>query len=88
MENQNKTVVKTLILSQGTAEKIEAAARSRGMDFSEYLLDCALHRECRLTPELVCKMENILQRCSDCIESNKLKKWLRKEMDALWESLR
>ncbi|MBR6617251.1 MAG: hypothetical protein IKL00_05175 [Oscillospiraceae bacterium] len=88
MENQNKTVMKTMRLSRETAEKIEAAARIRGMNFSEYLLDCALHRECRLTPELLCKITNILQRCRDALENKKLKKWMINEVSELWECLK
>ena len=88
MENQNKTVVKALRMSQETFEKLETEAGMRGMDFNEYVLDSALHRGCRLTPAVLCKMENILQRCMQSVESPKLRKWVRKEMAELWGCLR
>lgn len=88
MENQNKTVVKALRMSQETFEKLETEAGMRGMDFNEYVLGSALHRGCRLTPEILCRMENILQRCMQFVENQKLRKWVRKEMDKFWGFLR
>lgn len=88
MENQNKIVIKTLKIPQETAEKLEMEAGMRGMDFNEFMLDSALHQACRLTPEILCRMENILQRCMQSVESPKLRKWVRKEMDEFWGCLR
>ncbi|MBQ8010367.1 MAG: hypothetical protein IJ265_02295 [Oscillospiraceae bacterium] len=88
MENQNKTVIKTLKIPQETAEKLETEAGMRGMDFNEYVLDSALHQACRLTPEILCKMENILQRCMQSVDNPKIQKWVRKEMTELWGCLR
>ena len=88
MENQNKTVVKALRMSQETFEKLETEAGMRGMDFNEYMLDSALHQACRLTPEILCRMENILQRCMQSVDNPKIQKWVRKEMTELWGCLR
>ena len=76
MENQNKTVVKALRMSQETFEKLETEAGMRGMDFNEYVLDSALYRGCRLTPEILCRMENILQRCMQSLDNPKIQKWV------------
>ena len=88
MENQNITVIKELKIPQETAEKLEMEAGMRGMDFNEYMLDSALHQACRLTPAVLCRMENTLQRCMQSVESPKLRKRVRKEMDELWGFLR
>lgn len=84
MENQNKVVVKILRIPQETAEKLETEAGMRGMDFNEFMLDSALYRGCRLTPAVLCKMENILQRCMQSVDNPKIQKWVRKEIDELW----
>ena len=86
MENQKSNIV--IKLTREEVYKIEYAAKARGMNCNDYIVDSALHRECRLTPAILCKMENILQRCLQSVDNPKLQKWFRKEMAELWGYLR
>lgn len=51
-DNEKKSVTKTIKVSPGALKKIEEAAGKKGMNFSAYMLDSALHRDYSLTPEI------------------------------------
>lgn len=38
---------------------IEKNAKLRNMSISEYMIDCAIHRECGLNPEVMVTLQNI-----------------------------
>lgn len=87
---EKKTITKSLKISPGALEQIERSASEKGMRFSQYMIDCALHGENALTPEILCKIENIIELCNKaCISDNMDdRKKLREEADLLWDSLK
>jgi len=85
MDNQKHDVV--IKLTRDEAYQIEYAAKARGMNCLDYIVESALHRERLLTPAILGQMENILQKAWKAIKNQKVKKKVRKEMMELWAYL-
>lgn len=88
--NEKKTVSKSMKLSPDIARFIEDKAKEANMNFSEYMIDCALHRDKALTPEILCKLENIIESCVRLAPQTLTDdvNIIRSEADSLWELLR
>ncbi len=72
-ENEKKSIVKSIKLSPSQVQQIEEKADKKGMKFSEYMLDCALHGEKGITPEYAVKMQelvNMVLEFADTLDEN------------------
>ena len=87
-ENEKKTITKSMKLSPDVAEYIECEASKMDMNFSQYMTYCALHRESVINPEILCRIENIIEVCRDFIDDDKVMTKVRKEVDELWDCLK
>lgn len=58
-ENEKKSIVKSIKLSQKQYEYIQEQANNKGMNFSEYMIDSAMHRENHLSPQILVKVQEI-----------------------------
>lgn len=86
-ENEKKSITKSLKLSPDIASKIDAEAKQKGMNFSQYMIDCAIHKDNALTPEIMCRIENVIEMCVRIADENN-NELLRMEADKLWEYLK
>lgn len=88
--NEKKTITKSMKLSPDIAQHIESEAKKKNMNFSQYMIDCAVHRDNSLTPEILCRMENIIQRCLMVATINNSSdiETIRMEANELWEYLK
>ena len=71
--NEKKSIVKSIKLSPSQVQQIEEKADKKGMKFSEYMLDCALHGEKGITPEYAVKMQelvNMVLEFADTLDEN------------------
>ena len=84
---EKKTVNKSLKLSTDMLKKIEGRAESKNMNFSQFMIDCALHNENCITPEVLCRLENIIELCTLHCENESVVDIIRKEADELWDFL-
>ncbi|WP_298483811.1 plasmid mobilization protein [uncultured Ruminococcus sp.] len=78
-ENEKKSIVKSIKLSPLQLQHIEEQADKKGMKFSEYMLDCALHGSQGVTPQIAVKMQemvNIALEFADTLDEND---YIRKE---------
>ena len=64
-DNEKKSIVKSIKLSPLQVQQIEEKADKKGMKFSEYMLDCALHGEQGITPEYAVKMQELINMVLD-----------------------
>lgn len=80
--NEKKTITKSFKISPEQNDIIEAKAKDKNMNFSQYIIDCAIHKENSLTPKILCQIENILNEINTHDEN------VRKEIDKLWEYLK
>ena len=87
-DNEKKTVTKSMKLSHDVAEYIEVEADKLDMNFSQYMTYCALHRESAINPEILCRIENIIELCRAFIDDDKVMTKVRKEVDELWDCLK
>lgn len=62
-DNEKKTITKSMKMSPDIVKHIENEAKKKNMNFSQYMIDRAVHGDNSLTPEILCRMENIIQRC-------------------------
>ncbi|MGN0576255.1 MAG: plasmid mobilization protein [Ruminococcus sp.] len=72
-DNEKKSIVKSVKLSPSQVQQIEEKADKKGMKFSEYMLDCALHGEQGITPEYAVKMQelvNMVLEFADTLDEN------------------
>lgn len=72
-DNEKKSIVKSIKLSPSQVQQIEEKADKKGMKFSEYMLDCALHGEKGITPEYAVKMQelvNMVLEFADTLDEN------------------
>ena len=58
-ENEKKSVTKSIKMSPQQEQQIREQAEQKGMNFSEYMLDCALHGNQGITPYMAVKMQEI-----------------------------
>lgn len=78
-ENEKKSIVKSIKLSPLQLQNIEEQADKKGMKFSEYMLDSALHGSQGITPQIAVKMQemvNIALEFADTLDEND---YIRKE---------
>lgn len=87
-ENEKKTITKSMKLSPDAVQYIEGEAEKLNMNFSQYMLDCVMHRECSITPEILCRLENIIEMCMSYIDNDKDSRKIRREVNKLWECLK
>lgn len=78
LEHEKKTTNKSVKMTESQANFIKSKAEAQGMNFSEYMLDCAVH-ENRLTPEIAVKIQEILNIVSEVYDSIDIKDYIRKE---------
>lgn len=86
-ENEKKSITKSLKLSPDVATKINEDAKQKGMNFSQYMIDCAIHKDNALTPEIMCRIENVIEMCVRIADENN-NELIRMEADKLWEYLK
>ena len=75
--NEKKSIVKSIKLSPSQVQQIEEKADKKGMKFSEYMLDCALHGEQGITPEYAVKMQelvNMVLEFADTLDENEFQR--------------
>ena len=89
-DNEKKTITKSMKMSPDIVKHIENEAKKKNMNFSQYMIDHAVHGDNSLTPEILCRMENIIQRCLMVVSINNSSdiENIRMEADALWECLK
>ena len=88
IDSEKKTVKKSLKLSADMLEIIKRNAERKNMNFSQYMVDCALHNENCITPEVLCRLESIIELCVLHCDNGTVKETIRKEADVLWDYLK
>ena len=89
-ESEKKSVVKSIKLSPSQLQQIEEKANEKNMTFSSYMVDCALHNNQGITPQIVVRYQelvNMVQEIADNINRNDYirKEELRRKADDLCE---
>ena len=78
-ENEKKSVTKSIKMSPQQEQHIREEADKKGMNFSEYMLDCALHSNQGITPYMAVKMQEMVNIVKDIADSLDKRDYIRKE---------
>lgn len=78
-ENEKKSLTKSIKMSSLQEQQIKKQAEEKGMNFSEYMLDCALHNNQGVTPYMAVKMQEMVNIVKDIADSLDERDYIRKE---------
>lgn len=78
-ENEKKSVTKSIKMSPQQEQQIREQADRKGMNFSEYMLDCALHSNQGITPYMAVKMQEIVNIVKDIVDSLDERDYIHRE---------
>ena len=71
-EKEKKSITKSIKLSPLQVQQIEEKAKEKNLTFSSYMVDCAVHGNNSITPQMAVRMQEI----ADSIDSSE---YIRKE---------
>lgn len=78
-ENEKKSITKSVKVSPLQEHQIMEQAEQKGMKFSEYMLDCALHGSQGITPQIAVKMQEMVNMALEFADSLDENDYIRKE---------
>ena len=78
-ENEKKSITKSIKMSPQQEKQIREQAEKKNMNFSEYMLDCALHNNQGITPHMAVKMQEIVNIVKDIADSLDERDYIRRE---------
>lgn len=78
-ENEKKSIVKSIKLSPLQEQQIMEQADKKGMKFSEYMLDYALHGNQGIKPQIAVKMQEIINMALEFADTLDENDYIRKE---------
>lgn len=78
-ENEKKSVIKSIKMSPQQEQQIMKQAEQKGMNFSKYILDCALHNNQSITPCMAVKMQEMVNIVNDIADNLDEREYIRKE---------
>lgn len=76
---EKKSVTKSIKLSPLQLEQITEKAQAKGMNFSEYMIDCALHGEQGITPLIAVKTQEFINTVNDVVENIDMGDYIRNQ---------
>ena len=78
-ENEKKSITKSIKMSPQQEKQIREQAEKKNMNFSEYMLDCALHSNQGVTSYMAVKMQEMVNIVKDIADSLDERDYIRKE---------
>ena len=78
-EKEKKSIIKSIKMSSLQEQQIKEQAEQKGMNFSEYMLDCTLHNNQGVTPYIAVKMQEMVNIVRDIADSLDERDYIRKE---------
>lgn len=78
-EKEKKSLTKSIKMSSLQEQQIKEQAEQKGMNFSEYMLDCALHNNYGITPLMAVKMQEMVNIVKDIADSLDERDYIRRE---------
>lgn len=91
-EAEKKSITKSIKLSPNQEETIMRKAKEKNMNFSQYLVDCAMHTDSKITPKTAVNIQNILGFARFIAEKGDswflYQEEFEKMEDAIWELLK
>lgn len=78
-EKEKKSITKSIKLSPLQLRRIEEQAEKKNMNFSEYMIDCALHNNQGITPLMAVRLQEMINIVNDIADNLDSSEYIRKE---------
>ena len=78
-DNEKKNITKSIKISQNQDDIIKQKAAEKHMNFSEYVVDCAVHGNNSLTPQIAVKVQSIANTALDLADRLSYDEYAAKE---------
>ena len=78
-KEEKKSITKSIKLSPTQEMCIQKKAEEKGMRFSTYLVDCALHHDPGITPQMAVRMQELVNMVLEIADSIDSTEYIRKE---------
>lgn len=78
-EEEKKSIVKSVKLSPTQVRQIEEKAAEKNMTFSGYMVDCAIHENNAVTPQMAVKFQELINMVYDIADNLDGQDYIRKE---------
>lgn len=78
-EKEKKSITKSIKMSPQQEKQIREQAEKKNMNFSEYMLDCALHSNQGITPHMAVKVQEMVNIVKDIADSLDERNYIRRE---------
>lgn len=78
-EKEKKSITKSVKMSPNQEKTIMEQAEQKGMKFSEYMIDCAVHSNQGLTPQIAVKMQEMINIVKDIADGLDGSDYMHKE---------
>ncbi len=78
-DNEKKNITKSIKISQNQYDIIKQKADERNMNFSEYVVDCAVHGNDSITPQIAVKVQEIANTAFDLADRLSYDEYATKE---------
>lgn len=78
-EKEKKSLTKSIKMSSLQEQQIKEQAEQKGMNFSEYMLDCALHNNYGITPLMAVRLQEMINIVKDIADNLDTSEYIHKE---------
>lgn len=78
-EEEKKSIVKSVKLSPTQLRQIEEKAVEKNMSFGGYMVDCAIHENNAVTPQMAVKFQELVNMVYDIADNLDGQDYMRKE---------
>lgn len=78
-EREKKSITKSIKLSPLQVQQIEEKAKEKNLTFSSYMVDCAVHGNNSITPQMAVRMQELVNMVLEIADSIDSTEYIRKE---------
>lgn len=77
-EKEKKSITKSIKLSPLQVQQIEEKAKEKNLTFSSYMVDCAVHGNNSITPQMAVRMQELVNMVLEIADSIDSSEYIRK----------
>lgn len=78
-KEEKKSITKSIKLSPLQVQQIEEKAKKKNLTFSSYMVDCAVHGNNSITPQMAVRMQELVNMVLEIADSIDSTEYIRKE---------
>lgn len=78
-KEEKKSITKSIKLSPLQVQQIEEKAKEKNLTFSSYMVDCAVHGNNSITPQMAVQMQELVNMVLEIVDSIDSTEYIQKE---------